>query len=1149
MIVFVSLYISIDPDLIENPDGFDYLPEEVIEEENNDTNDNNENSINGPLPIRSTASTVPMEEQSSSLESNVLPSLTPKGSARRIRPDGTEGPVFTSPVIYTFSTDSSSTIGVTSTESSTNLLFHSSTENNHGSLDEGSYHADDINMTVDTDEPAPSTDIPVAAEIDISCASLAMLPGALQPMEPMDTESDRVHASSPIHAAIVIVSPRALTATKTSTETTILPMTTAVEVDTVLLPVPGTGLVRSPRIEFIATLSPAKHATLPTSPARSVQQNGILSSRKKGTAKSTSKNSAVLSTGTFVRRSTRLANITSPISSFTNTTTTNYHPVTPVVGGSKEVLSNLPIVTEEITDDNSSSATTTTIDPVLYNDLPQTPAALSLRALLSSTYKTQSTNNATEESTNDSTTTMNTLLNTMSNLRISINGNTTETKQLSPPVSTTPKTVAYALSPRPGSAFQATSLVHTGSLTPRLSLSNTVTNKETDMFTLQEKTEDVATVLCPTMDTTPVTTDETAKIVVTETAVKKETFVQPVLTEKTIAKQEISASVAIIKPNNHSTVVSSSKTNSTTVSTSKPKPTTTTSSSTFSTTARRVSSTMGTTIEAIASTVATTTSASTVRNKPVNVTNATTKPAVVVPKPPTIVSNATTGTVPQVPPTAIIPSTVAKSTVSTETLVATVPTETTAINSNPKSALEKLKQRAAALASKIGNSSTATVATSKSIVSVPSSSTTVGTKETVTSTTILKENNHTTTTNARRVVVTETKPTSVPVTAATTTTTSLTGPSTAHNASSSVPTTTTSAPFIPTAILLAKFEHGVRDLPIPTTTVPNNNANKDSTTVAHPFQFATDLRAAEKKARRQSGLAVAINGVAELATNTIAAVKQAISVAPPTVPVKETSVPVALVEPLLSAKPVEATKVVAPIPVHKPTETSTTTVTKSLPLLPAPMVAPVTKLAEPVHATPATSTVTATPIVPVGHILGEIPEAVRKAAKLAHDSKENSTTNTTGTVPSTATTTTTSVSSTAGSKLDKFRDVLHRFKSGGSNPSSSTSTISAVITTSTKGGQENTAGTTTKPATISTNNTITAVATAPVHHTRAPTKAVSPALHTRRRSLERAQFQAALQNNGLQNINTAAIATNTNNATKTVSLTTTTNPTKSTTVL
>jgi len=283
-----------------------------------------------------------------------------------------------------------------------------------------------------------------------------------------------------------------------------------------------------------------------------------------------------------------------------------------------------------------------------------------------------------------------------------------------------------------------------------------------------------------------------------------------------------------------------------------------------------------------------------------------------------------------------------------------------------------------------------------------------------------------------------------------------------------VPVQQATTSFVPTALLLAKYETGVRDLVIPTITAAGSKPSTSSTvnkkTDVQPFTFATAGRANRRKSADASLAPAALTAIAASALDGFSHHhyhKQ-----------QSSDSQQRTMSALASKRTVARVPSTLQDVSTNPTETST-----FVPLEPVNVAA--------INPTIAASQ-TIAPALLMPHKLGEIPDAVKRAARIAQEERtaaETINTHSTATVTISEASITTAGGGAQG-RLERFHGLLN--KMGRTLASASTVPVVAVSVPTSK---ENVL--VSKPRSL-----------LPL-----PTVAKSPLLHTKRRTLERAQQQ------------------------------------------
>ena len=284
--------------------------------------------------------------------------------------------------------------------------------------------------------------------------------------------------------------------------------------------------------------------------------------------------------------------------------------------------------------------------------------------------------------------------------------------------------------------------------------------------------------------------------------------------------------------------------------------------------------------------------------------------------------------------------------------------------------------------------------------------------------------------------------------------------------------------FVPTALLLAKYESGVRDLVIPAITVGSSKLNMNAAnkkTDVQPFTFATAGRANRRRSADASLAPAAMAAVAATAsegptlhhkassdaqqrTMSALAVKRSVA-----------RVPSSLHDSAIPPASVTSTA----IHVESSSATSTHSITVLAPL--APSLPP-----------------SAPPSILVPHKLGEIPDAVKRAARIAQEERSAAESTCVATTHTAAPVLAAETSSAAGGgaqgRLERFHGLLNKM--------GRTLAIAVVPTVS------NSSSSSVIVAAPTAKENIHAGKTRPL--LALPTVAKSPQLHTKRRTLERA---------------------------------------------
>jgi hypothetical protein len=289
--------------------------------------------------------------------------------------------------------------------------------------------------------------------------------------------------------------------------------------------------------------------------------------------------------------------------------------------------------------------------------------------------------------------------------------------------------------------------------------------------------------------------------------------------------------------------------------------------------------------------------------------------------------------------------------------------------------------------------------------------------------------------------------------------------------------------FVPTALLLAKYESGVRDLVIPVITAGGAKANVNAAnkkTDVQPFTFATAGRANRRRSADASlapaAIAAAVAMSTEGSTFTHKASSDAQQRTMSALAVKRSvaRVPTALHDSAIPPSTLPSTS----------NHIESSTVTVSHPIIPA---------APPPPPPPPPS---APPSLLVPHKLGEIPDAVKRAARIAQEERSAAEATSAAAshtaAPILVAESSSSSSAAAGGgaqgRLERFHGLLNKMGRSlavAAAPVVSTSSSSSLAATSKE-------------------NIHNAVKTRPPA---LPTVAKSPLLHTKRRTLERAQNQ------------------------------------------
>ena len=288
--------------------------------------------------------------------------------------------------------------------------------------------------------------------------------------------------------------------------------------------------------------------------------------------------------------------------------------------------------------------------------------------------------------------------------------------------------------------------------------------------------------------------------------------------------------------------------------------------------------------------------------------------------------------------------------------------------------------------------------------------------------------------------------------------------------------------FVPTALLLAKYESGVRDLVIPAITAGGAKANVNAAnkkTDVQPFTFATAGRANRRRSADASlapaAIAAAVAMSTEGSTFTHKASSDAQQRTMSALAVKRSvaRVPTALHDSAIPPSTLPSTS--------NHIESSTVTVSH-----------PISSAAPPPPPPPPS----APPSLLVPHKLGEIPDAVKRAARIAQEERSAAEATSAAAshtaAPILVAESSSSSSAAAGGgaqgRLERFHGLLNKMGRSlavAAAPVVSTSSSSSLAATAKE-------------------NIHNAVKTRPPA---LPTVAKSPLLHTKRRTLERAQNQ------------------------------------------
>ena len=284
-----------------------------------------------------------------------------------------------------------------------------------------------------------------------------------------------------------------------------------------------------------------------------------------------------------------------------------------------------------------------------------------------------------------------------------------------------------------------------------------------------------------------------------------------------------------------------------------------------------------------------------------------------------------------------------------------------------------------------------------------------------------------------------------------------------------VPVQQPTTSFVPTALLLAKYESGVRDLIIPTITAAGSKPSTSNTvnkkTDVQPFTFATAGRANRRKSADASLAPAAMAAIAASASDGLSHhhyQKQQSSDSQ---------------QRTMSALASKRTMARVPSTLQEVSSSHPTETTTIVPLEPVNAVA-----MNPIISAP--QIIAPTLLMP--HKLGEIPDAVKRAARIAQEERtagDSSNTHSTATVTISEASITTAGGGAQG-RLERFHGLLN--KMGRTFANASTVPVVAVSVPTSK---ENVL--VSKPRSL-----------LPL-----PTVAKSPLLHTKRRTLERAQQQ------------------------------------------